>query len=163
MSTANERIPSITMTAQIARRELSPPLPCRQVRPSDLPLIAELMRIAYRGTVHDEHHSSEEALAYLTERTHGGVVGRQLWDCSFVALSDRTPVAVVLASEHSCHPLLYDICTHPDWRRRGIAAALIQLSMNALIDRGYANVRLKVAAVNTDARRVYERMGFLPE
>lgn len=151
------------MSAPLVWRDVHPPVTCRHVTPNDLPQIAELMRIAYRGTIHDEHHSSEEALAYLVEHTDGGVVGRQLWDCSILALADRAPVAVVLASEYSCHPLLYDICTHPDWRRRGLARALIQLSMNALIDRGYNDVRLKVAIGNVDARSVYERMGFRPE
>jgi ribosomal protein S18 acetylase RimI-like enzyme len=151
------------MIAPLVRRDAQPPVTCRHVTPNDLPAIAELMRVAYRGTIHDEDHSSEEALAYLLEHTYGDIVGRQLWDCSIVAVVDPGPVAVVLASEYSCHPLFYDICTHPEWRRRGLATTLIQLSMNLLIDRGYATVRLKVAVANTDARRVYERMGFLPE
>lgn len=163
MSNPVGRPPSIDMIAPLVEREVQPPLTCRNATPNDLSSIAELMRVAYRGTVHDNGHSSEEALAYLVEHTQGRVVGRQLWDCSILALADGNPVAAVLASEYLRHPLLYDICTHPDWRRRGLAAALIQLSMNALIDRGYSAVRLKVAIANVDARRVYERMGFLPE
>jgi len=163
MSSSDGRPASIAMVAPLVRRDVQAPLTCRNVTPDDLPPIAELMRISYRRTVHDEGHSPEEALAYLREHTNGGVVGRQLWDCSIHALAEGSPVAVVLASEYSCQPLLYDICTHPEWRQRGLATTLIQLSMNALMDRGYARVRLKVAEANTDARRLYERMGFLPE
>lgn len=51
------------------------------------------------------------------------------------------------------------VCTHPDARGRGLAAALSQEVCRGILDRGETPV-LHVAAGNEGARRVYERLGF---
>ncbi len=133
----------------------------RTVTPDDLPALAELLVVAYAGTVDDLNESPEEALDYLHKRTRGEIVGPMLWDCSFVAVQRIAPVAAVLTSEENPgKPLLGDVYTHPDWQRRGLATALIHLTANALHERGYKEMTLKVAIANTDARRLYERLGF---
>ncbi len=51
------------------------------------------------------------------------------------------------------------VCTHPDWRGRGLAAALTaQVALG--IQRRGDQVLLHVAADNLDAERVYRRLGF---
>lgn len=156
--------PRILMTAPLRRREVEPLLPCRTVTPEDLPSLAGLLVSAYRGTVDDLGESPEQALDYLGKRTHGAVVGPMLWDCSFLALDGDDPVSAVLTSEEEPgRPLLGDIYTHPDWQNRGLATSLIQLTANALLDRGFRLMTLRVAIANESARRLYERLGFVAE
>ncbi len=87
-----------------------------------------------------------------------------LWDCSFVAVDGERPVSAVLTSEEQPgRPLLGDVYTHLDWQNRGLATSLIQLAANALLDRGYRRMTLRVALANEGARRLYERIGFVRE
>jgi ribosomal protein S18 acetylase RimI-like enzyme len=51
------------------------------------------------------------------------------------------------------------VCTHPDARGRGLAAALSQQVARGILARGDVPV-LHVAEGNDGARRVYERLGF---
>lgn len=51
------------------------------------------------------------------------------------------------------------VCTHPDARGRGLAAALSQRVSRAILERGEVPI-LHVAEGNDGARRIYERLGF---
>jgi predicted GNAT family acetyltransferase len=51
------------------------------------------------------------------------------------------------------------VCTHPDGRGRGLAAALTTLLAARIVARRETPM-LHVAAGNEAARRVYERIGF---
>lgn len=54
-----------------------------------------------------------------------------------------------------------DISTHRDWRGRGVAAALIALSLRELKDRGMTEAALRVHTDNPNgAFGLYEKMGF---
>ncbi|HEX8855639.1 MAG TPA: GNAT family N-acetyltransferase [Thermoleophilaceae bacterium] len=53
------------------------------------------------------------------------------------------------------------LATHPEFRRRGIALALLDEAERAARDRGLAQVALDTAAGNTAARLLYERAGFV--
>jgi len=53
------------------------------------------------------------------------------------------------------------VCTHPDARGRGLAAALTRRVAAGIAARGDTPY-LQVAAHNTAARRIYERLGFEP-
>ena len=55
---------------------------------------------------------------------------------------------------------LTDLYVRPGERRGGVAAALVREAAAALRERGATHVALSVQAVNTNARRVYERWGF---
>ena len=61
---------------------------------------------------------------------------RRCFDCSFVALDGDRIVAAALVCMDEGRPLLARAYTVPAWQNRGLARALIQLSMNALLDRG---------------------------
>lgn len=52
------------------------------------------------------------------------------------------------------------VCTHPDARGRGLAAALTRRVASGILDRGDVPY-LQVAAGNPSARRIYERIGFV--
>lgn len=51
------------------------------------------------------------------------------------------------------------VCTHPDWRGRGLAAGLTTLVAQGIVERGDTPF-LHHAADNDPARRVYEALGF---
>lgn len=55
---------------------------------------------------------------------------------------------------------LITIGVHPDARRSGIAATMIELMVRDLIARGVKKVFLEVAENNHPARALYERHGF---
>ena len=52
-----------------------------------------------------------------------------------------------------------DLVVHPDWRRRGLGEALLLHVFAEFHRRGAARVDLKVWENNSDARRLYGRMG----
>ena len=52
------------------------------------------------------------------------------------------------------------VCTHPDWRGRGLAAGLTALVAERILERGDTPF-LHHAADNDPARRVYEALGFV--
>lgn len=151
------------MSAPLVQRHISPPLPVRVTTEYDLPALAELLVVAYAGTVDDLGQTPAEALEELQDHATRERIGPMLWDCSFVALDRETPAAAVIACEEERVPLLSYIYTHPDWQGGGLATALIQYSINALLERGYERVRLKVALANVGARRLYKRIGFAEE
>lgn len=57
-----------------------------------------------------------------------------------------------------CH--LLRIATHPDARRRGIGAGLLERAVERARARGCRVVNLEVASRNADATRLYARAGF---
>lgn len=166
MSILDRLPPRIVMVAKLPISAAAPRddgIPIRNVTEHDLGQLAELLVIAYAGTVDDLQQTPEEAQAELEQHTLGSLVGAPLWDCSFVAVEHGTPVAVVLTTDEDTHPLFAYVFTHPDHQRRGMATGLLLRAMRALHKKGYDHVRLRVAEANERARRVYERLGFVQE
>lgn len=54
-----------------------------------------------------------------------------------------------------------NIAVHPDWRRRGIGEALLRRLMAEAKERGADRMTLEVRKSNWQARRLYEKLGFL--
>lgn len=57
-----------------------------------------------------------------------------------------------------CHIL--NLAVHPDFRKRGIATALMKEILNELKEKGCRFFYLEVRASNTGAKAFYERFGF---
>lgn len=55
--------------------------------------------------------------------------------------------------------IVLNVYVEPDWRRRGVAEALMRAALTALADRGIRRIVLHASA---DGRRLYERLGFMP-
>jgi ribosomal-protein-alanine N-acetyltransferase len=53
---------------------------------------------------------------------------------------------------------ILNVAVHPDWRRRGVARALL----SALLDKLQGEVFLEVRASNLTAIHLYQTLGFLP-
>lgn len=55
---------------------------------------------------------------------------------------------------------MMNIAVHPDYRRKGIAAALIEALIDGLKQKGSRSLTLEVRASNKNARSLYEKLGF---
>jgi RimJ/RimL family protein N-acetyltransferase len=150
----------IWMAAAIVTREVRPAIAFRHPAPLDVADIGELMLDAYRGTI---DFSGDETLADAIAETQSyfdGASGEPLLDCSFIAEDNGLPVCASLITVYDGFPLLAYSFTEPGYTGRGLATALVQLSMNALAAHGHDTLRLVVTLGNTPAERVYEKLGF---
>ena len=95
------------------------------------------------------------------------------WSENSVASELNNPLSVWLVAEENgivcgyvgSHPVLdetdmMNIAVHPDFRRKGIAAALIAELVRLLKERGSRILRLEVRESNAPAISLYETMGF---
>ena len=55
---------------------------------------------------------------------------------------------------------MMNVAVHPDYRRRGIAEALVNTLCDALKERGSVSLTLEVRASNEPAKALYEKLGF---
>ena len=55
---------------------------------------------------------------------------------------------------------MMNIAVHPDYRRQGVAEALVQTLVSDLKARGSRCLTLEVRASNVPAQRLYEKLGF---
>jgi GNAT superfamily N-acetyltransferase len=152
----------LTLVAQLARRDVTLPIPVRHPTDDDLPELARAMFEAYRGGVDDSGETIADAEGSIRTLFASGF-GTPLLECSFVALDGTTIVAVTLVTVFEGRPLLAQAYTVPAWQNRGLARALIQLCENALLDRGESVLALAVTVGNLPALHLYASMGFVFE
>lgn len=55
-----------------------------------------------------------------------------------------------------------DVWVRPDWRRHGIATALLEACESVATDQGFARIGLSVGLENAGAQALYARHGYLP-
>lgn len=148
------------MAAMLVRRSAEINLPVRNPGPEDVVDLAELMLDAYRGTI---DVSGDETLADALEEVRSyfaGGSGTPLLDCSYVVEADGFLAGACLISMYHDEPLLAYSFTGPEWKGRGYASALVQLSMNALAANGFTTLALWVTSGNHPAEHIYEKLGF---
>jgi mycothiol synthase len=88
-------------------------------------------------------------------------------DLSTVVLEGDEPVGFTICAIEGApggqtQGQIVQIGVRPEWRRRGIAAALLSLAMHRFAEAGAETAFLDVGLNNPQARALYERMGFLP-
>ncbi len=117
------------------------------LKESHIPEAAEIEKLCF------SEPWSEDALLYMctSPRTHA------------VAVIERSSGR--LAAYGGCEYVLdeaniVNVATHPDFRRRGCAEALLGKMEEFLLERGVADVYLEVRVSNTPARTLYEKLGF---
>ena len=80
-----------------------------------------------------------------------------LW---FVAEVDGRVVGYVGSQTVLGETDMMNIATHPDYRKQGIARALINTLISALAEQGSHSLMLEVRASNEPAKSLYGSMGF---
>jgi ribosomal protein S18 acetylase RimI-like enzyme len=148
--------------AQLERRDVAPILAVRHLRDKDRPSLADTMLAAYRGGFDAPETIMADVNGHLWRFFDSGLA-TPLPECSFVALDEGRIVAATQVCIDDGRPLLARAYTVPPWQNRGLARALIQLSENALLERGERVLALIVKACNLPARHLYESMGFVVE
>ncbi|MFR0355313.1 GNAT family N-acetyltransferase [Streptomyces sediminimaris] len=68
----------------------------------------------------------------------------------------------MIVPELAAYPAHLHIDLLPGWQGRGHGRALMRAFLQALRDRGVADVHLSMATANTPARAFYDRLGFRP-
>ena len=151
----------VHLRANVVTRPLEPAFAYRHPERRDCESLGSLMLSAYRGTIDERHKIEDEAIEHIA-KYFSGEFGKPLLGCSYVAHQEELPVSVALVSMDGDEPLLAQLYTVPEWKNRGLASALIQLSMNALIENGFGVLNLMVTDGNEAAAHVYRKLGFEP-
>ncbi len=94
---------------------------------------------------------SEEGIAAFLTRNPGS---------SFVAVEDGKIVGSVLGGTDGRRGCLYHTVVHPDYRHRGIAAALIDRAVSVLQAEGVTRVCLQVRDTNRQGKTFWEHLGW---
>jgi mycothiol synthase len=85
-------------------------------------------------------------------------------DLSWVALAGDNPVGFITNAidtrEEPPAGFIIQVGTRPDWRGRGLGAALVVRALRAWREANVTAVNLDVNVNNPTARRLYERLGF---
>lgn len=85
---------------------------------------------------------------------------------SFIAWADDDPVGFLNAfagySTFKAKPLLnvHDVAVRPRWRSQGVARQLLAALEHEAVLRGCCKITLEVLSGNTQARALYQRVGF---
>lgn len=162
----------------------------RQANPLDAPAIAPLIYeaigdIAHRLTGEQER---EQVLATL-EALVRGEDNRHSYKNTFVAVEQTTLLGIVVlyngvdgeqldralekwlaakdaptaldVEAHADEYYIDTICVTPQARGKGVGTLLLAFSEQAARDSGYNKLSLNVETAKLDARRLYERIGFV--
>ena len=95
-----------------------------------------------------------------SERSIASEVNNQLalW---LVAVEDDRVVGYIGSQTVLDESDMMNVAVHPDYRRRGIAEALVTALCDALKERDSVCLTLEVRASNDPAKALYEKLGFV--
>ena len=116
------------------------------MKPQHVAQVAELEKICFSDPWSEKSVASEldNALSLWLVAEDDGCVAGYIGSQTVMDESDMMNVAV-----------------HPDFRRRGIAEALVNALCDALKEQGSVSLTLEVRASNDPAKALYEKLGFL--
>ena len=81
-------------------------------------------------------------------------------DTCFVAAVDGCIAGAILSGHDGRRGYIYHTAVHPEYRRRGIASALVEAAVDALQKCGIHKVALVVFGRNADGNAFWESAGF---
>lgn len=81
-------------------------------------------------------------------------------DTCFVAEENEVIVGVIITGNDGRRGYIYHTAVSPQFRRKGIAGALVNAALNALKDLGINKTALVVFNRNVDGNAFWESMGF---
>ena len=79
---------------------------------------------------------------------------------SRLAEVDGRAVGALLVTEYESQPHLTYLFVHPACQRQGLATALVQSAMNALLDAGYTELTSTYRPGNEPSRTWHRKFGF---
>ncbi len=126
---------------------LAPGIRIRPMEHRDIQAAAEIDRISFtlpwpEGAFDYDVHQNPGSMPYVAESVGGTIVGMiVVW-----FIIDEAHIAT--------------IAVHPEWRRRGIATALLRVALAAAIRRGAILATLEVRQSNIPAQELYRSFGF---
>lgn len=134
----------------------------RPARPDHFRAIWEAHAEAFAGSWGEADPGEEEWQEFLDDPTNDPALWRVAWCGDQVVGQVRSFINHQENSEIGrLRGYTEQIATHPDWRGRGIASALLALSLAAVRDRGMTEAALGVDTENpANALAIYQRLGF---
>lgn len=116
-----------------------------KMNPAQVAQIAELEKLCFSDPWSEKSIASEleNGLAYWLVAADGETVAGYIGSQTVMGETDMMNVAV-----------------HPDYRRRGIAEALVNALVAGLKEQGSHSLTLEVRASNVPAQKLYEKLGF---
>jgi ribosomal-protein-alanine N-acetyltransferase len=120
----------------------------RTFRPPDEPTIAEILR------------DSSEAAQWSPE-SHTKLASSP-GSVFLVCEANAKPVGFVAGRQLGDEGEILNIAVRPDYRRKGIASALLMAALDEFRRSAIARIFLELRESNLPARALYERHGFLP-
>jgi RimJ/RimL family protein N-acetyltransferase len=123
--------------------------------------LAQLMFSAYRGTIDYDGESLDDARAEIDQYLNNSDL-RPLLICSWLFHASGLLVSACLVSWWASRrsPIIGYTITHPDWKNRGIAAELLQETLQSLSEHNYTQVRAVITEGNIPSERLFARAGF---
>jgi ribosomal protein S18 acetylase RimI-like enzyme len=131
-----------------------------------------------RPATDDDHDVIRELWEEFEEELGGESYLRETWEEAWEDLSVTMREGVALIAEEDGHALGFvfcvlgdrgrqtahvtDVYVRPEARRRGVGQALLAELIAPAREAGLGHVSLEVLVHNTEARRLYERLGFVP-
>jgi ribosomal protein S18 acetylase RimI-like enzyme len=131
-----------------------------------------------RPATDSDHDLIRELWEEFEEELGGESYLRETWDEAWEDLSVTVREGVALIAEEDGRALGFvfcvlgdrgrqtahvtDIYVRPEARRRGVGRALLAELIGPTREAGLGHVSLEVLVHNTEARRLYERLGFVP-
>ena len=107
--------------------------------------------ISCKGMGLNNLDDSEEGIARFLNRNP---------DTCFVAAVDGHIAGVIISGHDGRRGYIYHTAVHPEYRRRGIASALVKAALDALEQCGIYKVALVVFGRNADGNAFWESVGF---
>jgi [ribosomal protein S18]-alanine N-acetyltransferase len=124
----------------------------RAFRPSDARAISDILRDSLEAA-----QWPAESYAKLAD-SHGGIVVV----CAANDVANDLVVGFVAARQTADEAEILNIAVHPDFRRKGIASALLAAALDKFRNSAVARVFLELRESNLPARILYDRHGFVP-